>query len=94
MATTPVFLPGKFHRQRSLPAIVHGAAKSCTRLSACAHMHAHTHIHTVKSQESQATCSVFHSECIEAPQVEPKIHLTVPHTGFHLILLRSKTDNK
>ena len=31
---TPVFLPGKFHRQRNLVGcIVHGVAKSWTRLS-------------------------------------------------------------
>ena len=30
MATTPVFLPGESHGQRSLGAIVHGAAKSDT----------------------------------------------------------------
>ena len=34
MATTPVFLPGKFHRQRNLVGyVVHGVAKSWTRLS-------------------------------------------------------------
>ena len=33
MATTPVFLPGKFHRWRSLAATVHGVAKSWTELS-------------------------------------------------------------
>ena len=39
-------LAGKFHGQRNLPATVHGAAKSCTRLSMCAHMHTHTHTYT------------------------------------------------
>ena len=34
----PAFLPGKFHGQRSL-AIVYGAARSTTRLSACTHTH-------------------------------------------------------
>ena len=29
---TPVFLPGEFHGQRSLAAIVHGIPKSCTQL--------------------------------------------------------------
>ena len=33
MAPTPVFLPGKFHGQKSLVATVHGVAKSQTRLS-------------------------------------------------------------
>ena len=28
MATTPVFLPGEFHGQRSLAGYIHGAAKS------------------------------------------------------------------
>ena len=32
---TPVFLPGKFHGQRSLAATVHGVAESQTRLSNC-----------------------------------------------------------
>ena len=31
--STPVFLPGKFHGQRSLVAIVHGVTKSWTQLS-------------------------------------------------------------
>ena len=40
---TPVFLPGKFQGQRSLAGIiVHGVAKSRTRLDA----HTHTHTHT------------------------------------------------
>ena len=30
---TPAFLPGKFHRQRSLPGLVHGVTKSRTWLS-------------------------------------------------------------
>ena len=33
MATTPVFLPREAHGQRSLVSIVHGVAKSWTRLS-------------------------------------------------------------
>ena len=33
MQSTPVFLPGKSHRQKSLVAIVHGVTKSQTRLS-------------------------------------------------------------
>ena len=33
MATTPVFLPGKSHRQRIWWAIAHGVTKSHTRLS-------------------------------------------------------------
>ena len=32
MATTPVFLPGQFHGQRTWWATVHGVAKSRTRL--------------------------------------------------------------
>ena len=41
---TPVFLPGKFHGQRSLAGYtVHGAAKSWTQLHT--HTHAHTHTH-------------------------------------------------
>ena len=43
---TPVFLPGKFHGQRSLVAIVHGVTKSRTWLSMHAHTHTHTHTHT------------------------------------------------
>ena len=33
MATHPIFLPGKFHGQRSLVARLHGVTKSQTRLS-------------------------------------------------------------
>ena len=42
---TPVFLPGKFHGQRSLVAIVHGVTKSRTWLSmhACTRTHTHTY---------------------------------------------------
>ena len=44
-SSTPVFLPGKFHRQRSWQATVHGVAKSWTRLSVCVCARAHTHTH-------------------------------------------------
>ena len=39
MATLPVFLPGKSHGQSGLVSLVHGIAKSWTRLSAGAHVH-------------------------------------------------------
>jgi len=46
--STPVFLPGKFHEQRSLVGyIVHGVAKSQTWLNNWAHTHTRTHTHTV-----------------------------------------------
>ena len=38
---TPVFLPGKFHGQRSTVAIIHSMTKSQTRL--CTHTHICTH---------------------------------------------------
>ena len=41
---TPVFLPEKFHGQRSLQATVHGATKSQTQLSDSAHTHTHARI--------------------------------------------------
>ena len=34
---TPIFLPGKFHGQRNLAAIVHGITKSRTQLSTHSH---------------------------------------------------------
>ena len=37
-ATTPVFLPGEFHGQRSWQVTIHGVSKSWTRLSSC-HFH-------------------------------------------------------
>ena len=46
--STPVFLPGKSHGQRSWRATVHGATKNQTWLSECAHTHTHTHCyHTI-----------------------------------------------
>ena len=44
-----VFLPGRFHGQRSLEAPVHGVIKSQTQWNACARVHAHTHTHTLLS---------------------------------------------
>ena len=41
---TPIFLPRKFHGQRSLGTTVHEVAKSQTGLST--HTQTHTHIHT------------------------------------------------
>ena len=35
MATTPVFLPGKFHGQRNLAGTVHGIAESDKTKHAC-----------------------------------------------------------
>ena len=44
---TPVFLPGKFHRQRSLVGYSPwGCKESDKTKSAWAHMHTHTHTHT------------------------------------------------
>jgi len=40
---TPVFLPGKFHGQRSL---VGYSAWSCKELDMTEHTHTHTHMHT------------------------------------------------
>ena len=50
MATTPVFLPGKFCEQRSLVGYSPWVCKE-SDMRACMHVRAHTHIHTAKSQE-------------------------------------------
>ena len=41
---TPVFLPGKFHGQRSLAGLQSMRLQSWTWLSTCTHTHMHTHI--------------------------------------------------
>ena len=43
---TPVLLPGKSHGRRAWWAVVHGVAKSLTRLSDFTFTHSHTHTHT------------------------------------------------
>ena len=43
MATTPVFLPGKFHGQRSLAVC---SPWGCKELHTTEHTHTHTHTHT------------------------------------------------
>ena len=47
--STPLFLPGKFHGQKSLAGYSPWGCKesdATERLSACARAHTHTHIHT------------------------------------------------
>ena len=43
MATTPVFLPGKFHGQRSLAVY---SPWGCTEFHLTEHTHTYTHTHT------------------------------------------------
>ena len=50
---TPVFLPGKFHGQRSMAATVHGVTKSWTQRSVYTHTHTHTHTHTGGDESTQ-----------------------------------------
>ena len=49
---TPVFLPGKFHGQGAGWAVVHGVAKSQTRLSECAWQSSNS-----KPRLARSTCS-------------------------------------
>ena len=55
---TAVFLPGKFHGQRSLAGYSPWGRKSQTRLSArkyartCTHTHTHTHTHTPQDEQN------------------------------------------
>ena len=73
--STPVFLPGKFHGQRSLAVYtVHGVPKSWARLTnsvlarararARAHTHTHTHTHTTKHESGPS--GQFHYSIWEA----------------------------
>ena len=56
MQPTPVFLPKKSHEQKSLVGyIVHGVAKSWTRLS----MHTHTNAVTAKGENKILLCIIF-----------------------------------
>ena len=50
---TPVFLPGKFHGQRSLVAIVHGVTKSRAWLSMHARMHTHMNVSVGKFSDTE-----------------------------------------
>ena len=55
---TPVFLPGKFHRQRSLVATVHEVKKNETRLSTHTHTHSHTLIMAAEVQKPISVDSI------------------------------------
>ena len=73
--TTPMFLPGKFHRQRSLKDTVHGAAKSQTRWSDWACMHT---ISSVQFSRSVVSDSLWPLELQHArppcPSPTPGVH--------------------
>ena len=58
--SSPVFLPGKFHRLGSY--IVHGVSKSRTQLSACTHIHTHTH-----TQSMTKKARIYNGEEIASP---------------------------
>ena len=51
--SSPIFLPGKFHRLGSY--IVHGVSKSQTQLSASTHTHTHTHTHNLWQRRQEYT---------------------------------------
>ena len=59
--STPVFVPGKFHEQRSLEGFSHGVAQSQTQLSLHTHMgntHTHTHTYTQRQHNTQSNYSI------------------------------------
>ena len=63
MATTPVFLPGKFHGQRSLVGYSPWACKESDMTGARAHTHTHTHTHTKKAgtwTETERCLKIFY----------------------------------
>ena len=59
---TPIFLPGKFHGQRSLAGTDHWVAHNRTPLSMCAYTHTHTHTHILTLTTSSGL-SLF-TKCI------------------------------
>ena len=71
----PVFLPGKFHGQKSLA--VHGVGKTQTQLSA----HTHTHTHTHK----MSAWLLVNSECLMSVNQQTK---RVLYQGKHLTTKR------
>ena len=61
---TPIFLPGKFHGQRSLAVTDHWVAHNRTPLSMCAYTHTHTHTHThILTLTTSSGLSLF-TKCI------------------------------
>ena len=92
---TPVFLPGKSQRQRSLAATVHGVAKSWTQLShqttppgPLPHLLCSCHtsllvFHAHTNLLPQGLCACYTS-CLECPPPDPSMAGTYPSFGSQL----------
>ena len=89
MATTPVFLPGKPHGQRSLVAIVLVVGKSRTGLSTYTHTHTHTctHAHTHTHTEFQIIAKVVYSLQLAWLWYETAVHTAVSNSHFLVLFL-------